>query len=75
MLLPWHIQKHSLVFAAFPEMVIVHRPGRAHSNVDPLSRLPRIPTFTSPARDDLPEPALTTEHKELQKTWLAFIKE
>ena len=64
-----------LVFAAFPEMVIVHRPGRAHSNVDPLSRLPRIPTFTSPARDDLPEPALTTEHEELQKTWLAFIKE
>jgi len=64
-----------LVFAAFPEMVIVHRPGRAHSNVDPLSRLPRIPIFTSPARDDLPEPALTTEHEELQKTWLAFIKE
>ena len=64
-----------LVFAAFPEMVIVHRPGRAHSNVDPLSRLPRIPTFTSPARDDLPELELTTEHEELQKAWLAFIKE
>ena len=64
-----------LVFAAFPEMVIVHQPGRAHSNVDPLSRLPRIPTFTSPARDDLLEPALTMEHEELQKTWLAFIKE
>ena len=64
-----------LVFATFPEMVIVHRPGRAHSNVDPLSRLPRIPTFTSPARNDLPEPALTTEHEELQKAWLAFIKE
>ena len=64
-----------LVFATFPEMVIVHQPGRAHSNVDPLSRLPRIPTFTSPARNDLPEPVLTTEHEELQKAWLAFIKE
>ena len=64
-----------LVFAAFPEMVIVHRPGRAHSNVNPLSRLLRIPIFTSPARDDLPEPSLTMEHEELQKAWLAFIKE
>ena len=36
-----------LVFAAFPEMVIIHRPGRAHSNVDPLSRLPRVPSFVS----------------------------
>jgi RNase H-like domain found in reverse transcriptase len=25
------------VFAAYPELVIVHRPGRIHSNVDPLS--------------------------------------
>jgi len=43
-----------LVFAAFLEMAIIHRPGRAHSNVDPLSRLPRIPSFISPARKDLP---------------------
>ncbi len=64
-----------LVFAAFPEMVIVHRPGKAHSNVDPLSRLPRIPNYTSPARDDLPEPSLTTEHEELQKAWQSFIHE
>ena len=32
-----------LVFAAYPQLIIVHRPGRTHSNVDPLSRLPRIP--------------------------------
>jgi len=64
-----------LVFAAFPEMVIIHRPGRAHSNVDPLSRLPRIPTFISPARNDLPEPSLSTEHEELQQAWQSFIKE
>ena len=44
-----------LVFAAFPEMVIIHRPGWIHSNVDPLSHLPRIPNFVSPARDDLPD--------------------
>jgi hypothetical protein len=28
-----------LVFAAFSEMTIVHRPGLAHSNMDPLSHL------------------------------------
>ncbi|KAJ3473679.1 hypothetical protein NLI96_g12880 [Meripilus lineatus] len=32
------------VFSAFaPHLDIVHRPGRVHSNVDPLSRLPRAP--------------------------------
>ena len=55
-----------LVFAAFPEMVIIHRPGQAHSNVDPLSRLPRVPGFISPTHKDLPSPALSTEHEELQ---------
>lgn len=64
-----------LIFAAFPQMVIVHRPGRVHSNVDPLSRLPRIPIFTSPARDDLPDAKLTTEHVDLWKAWETFIKE
>jgi hypothetical protein len=64
-----------LVFAAFPELVIIHRPGRAHSNVDPLSRLPRIPTFVSPARNDLPDPLLSTEHQELQQVWNEFITE
>ena len=41
------------VFAAFPGLHIVHRPGRVHSNVDPLSRMPRVPPHDSPARDDL----------------------
>ena len=63
-----------LVFAAFPEMVIIHRPGRIHSNVDPLSRLPRIPGFVSPVRDDLPDLSLSIEHEELQKVWNEFIK-
>ena len=64
-----------LVFAAFPQLVIIHRPGRAHSNVDPLSRLPRIPTFISPARMDLPTPSLSTEHEELQSAWRAYLEE
>ena len=41
------------VFAAYPGLRIVHRPGRVHSNVDPLSRLPRVPQHSSPVRDDL----------------------
>lgn len=41
------------VFSAYsPGLEIVHRPGRVHSNVDPLSRLNRqTPRHTSPARD------------------------
>jgi hypothetical protein len=64
-----------LVFAAYPQLVIVHRPGKAHSNINPLSRLPCLPFFVSPARDDLPTPTATTEHEELQNAWEAFIKE
>jgi hypothetical protein len=64
-----------LVFAAFLKLVIVRQSGRAHSNVDPLSQLPHIPTFISPARDDLPSLTVSTEHQELQQAWEAFIKE
>lgn len=41
------------VFSAFaPFLDIVHRPGRVHSNVDPLSRIPREPPeHTSPRND------------------------
>jgi hypothetical protein len=62
-----------LVFTAFPQLVIVHRPGRAHSNVDPLLRLPRILEFVSPARDDLPNSSLSMEYEELQQAWNTFI--
>jgi hypothetical protein len=64
-----------LVFAAFPQLVIVHRPGRVHSNIDPLLRLPRIPEFVSPMQDDLPSPSVSTEYEELQQAWNAFIRE
>ena len=42
------------IFSAYaPNLSIVHRPGRKHSNVDPLSRLYRAPPpQDSPARDD-----------------------
>lgn len=42
------------VFSAYaPYMSIVHRPGRKHSNVDPLSRLYRAPPpHSSPVRND-----------------------
>jgi hypothetical protein len=40
------------VFAAYSKLQIVHRPGRVHSNVDPLSRLPRAaPEFVAPRID------------------------
>lgn len=35
----------------YPGLRIAHRPGRVHSNVDPLSCLPRIPQHNSPIRD------------------------
>jgi hypothetical protein len=41
------------VFAAYPGLKIVHRPGRVHSNVDPLSRLPRVPPHESPVAEDV----------------------
>ena len=46
------------VFSAYaPQMSIIHRPGRKHLNVDPLSRLYRAPPpHSSPARDDSSKP-------------------
>jgi hypothetical protein len=43
------------VFSAYPGLQIVHRAGRVHSNVDPLSRLPRLPPdHVSPRKDEAP---------------------
>ena len=42
-----------LIFSAFPNMKIVHRAGRVHSNVDPISRLRRRqPIQEGPANVD-----------------------
>jgi hypothetical protein len=40
------------VFAAYPGLRIIHRPGRIHLNVDPLSRLPQAPPHESPVLED-----------------------
>ena len=49
------------VFSAYaPGLEIIHRAGRVHSNVDPLSRLPRAaPEHTSPEADS--GPSITTD--------------
>ena len=50
------------IFAAYPDMEIIHQAGKIHSNVDPVSRLRRrVPITDSPITDDvrsvnLPEP-------------------
>jgi hypothetical protein len=45
---------------SIPGLCIVHCPGQVHSNVDPISHLPRIPPHNSPIRDNIehiePEP-------------------
>lgn len=49
------------VFSAYaPNLEIIHQAGRVHSNVDPLSRLPRAPPdHISPISDD--EPTIKTD--------------
>lgn len=61
------------VYSAYaPGLEIVHRPGRVHSNVDPLSRLPRAPPqHISPLEDEsipllLDEEAAKEEEARLQ---------
>ena len=46
------------VFAAYPDMRIIHRAGRVHSNVDPISRLRRrVPFQEGPESDNtIPAP-------------------
>jgi hypothetical protein len=41
------------VYAAYPGLHIVHHPGQIHSNVDPLSRLLRIPLHNSPTHNNI----------------------
>lgn len=42
------------VFSAYPNLKIIHRAGRVHSNVDPISRLRRrIPPINGPLTDNI----------------------
>ncbi|GJF00952.1 polyprotein [Phanerochaete sordida] len=70
------------VFSAYkPGLTICHRPGRVHSNVDPLSRLPRDlktgevrgpPAHDSPAHDYTPtlkpDNSLAAEHERRESS-------
>jgi hypothetical protein len=50
------------VFATYASLHIIHRPGRVHSNVDPLLRLPReTPEFVGPVMDASPSIDLGAE--------------
>lgn len=56
------------VFAAYPDLKIVHCVGRVHSNVDPISRLQRnVPIQDGPAIDDLVYATLNEQQETLTK--------
>jgi len=47
------LMSYGLTYSVYPKLKIVHRAGRIHSNVDPLSRLRRrIPFYDQPATND-----------------------
>ena len=49
-----HLLTWGTIFAAYPDMEIVHRAGKIHSNVDPVSRLWRcVPINDGPMTDDI----------------------
>jgi hypothetical protein len=63
-----------LVFAVYPCLKIVYCPGHMHSNVNPLSRLPQLPAYATPARDDLPDKSLDNEHGTMECAWSQFLR-
>jgi transposase InsO family protein len=60
------------VFSAYAGMEIIHRPGRVHSNVDPISRLARTPEQVSPVDDALPVLDISDMDHELATAWKEF---
>ena len=62
------------VFSAYaPGLEIIHRAGRVHSNVDPLSRLPRAaPEHTSPASDSSPSIVTDSTLAQEQERMLTY---
>src|SRR5260370_25376461 len=61
------------VFGAFPGLDIIHRARKVHSNIDPLSRLPRILPHQSPAIDKT-KPILEAILEQPIKAWESVIK-
>jgi hypothetical protein len=64
------------VFAAYPGLRIIHRLGRIHSNIDPLSRSPRVPPHESPILEDcgtiIPDEERQKEAQRLED-WGTFV--
>lgn len=59
-----------LIFSAFPNLRIIHRAGRVHSNVDPLSRLRRrIPDQTNPVEQSKTSLQLGTTEDPLKNIY------
>src|SRR5260370_24910589 len=63
-----------MVFRVFPGLNIIHRAGEVHSNVDPLSRLPRILPHQSPAIDGS-QPIQDAISGQPIRAWESMIKE
>ena len=58
------------VFAAYPDLKIVHRAGRVHSNVDPISRLRRdIPIQEGPMSDNSIPTVMDSEQDSLTELY------
>ena len=54
------------VFSAYPDLQIIHRAGRVHSNVDPISRLRwRVPLQEGPNSDRSAHTILNSEQESL----------
>jgi len=64
------------IFSAYaPGLEIIHRAGRVHSNVDPLSHLPRAaPENTSPILDSSPSIVTDSTLAEEQERMLTYSK-
>src|SRR6266540_4200818 len=58
------------MFAAYPGMKVIHRAGRVHSNIDPISRLRRrIPIHEGPVSDVIPHLVMTNEASPIKSLY------
>lgn len=63
-----HLLTWGTVFAAYPDMEIIHHAGKVHSNVDPVSHLQRhVPITDGPLTDDVKSVQLMGPETDLLK--------